>query len=94
MDNFIEMARSHRQRYLPSLCKRLEQAGALEAHLASVAQMAEEELLELVTERGMRQEEALQMVLPKYILIPPEEAKPEPLANSEADIPMTGGTIG
>ena len=93
MDNFVEMARSHRKRYLPSLCRRLEQAGAFEGHLASVAQMAEEELLQLVTEAGMRQEEARQVVLPKYILIPPEVARPEPLASSEEDTPTIEETI-
>ncbi len=93
MDNFVEMARSHRKRYLPNLYRRLEQAKALEQHLASVAQMAQEELLELVTEAGMRQEEALQIVLPKYILIPPEEAQPEPLESFEGGTQTIGETI-
>ena len=93
MDNFVEMARSHRKKYLPSLYSRLELARALEEHLVSVAQMAEEELLQLVSEQGMRHEEALQIVLPKYILIPPEEANPEPLASSEEGTPTIGGTI-
>jgi hypothetical protein len=94
MDNFVEMARSHRKRYLPSLYNRLERAGALEEHLVSVAQMAEEELLQLVSDQGMRQSEALQIVLPKYILIPPQEANPEPLASSEEGTQTTGETIG
>lgn len=93
MDNFVEMARSHRKSHLPSLYGRLQRAGALEEHLLSVAQMAEEELLELVSEQGMRQEEALQIVLPKYILIPPEEANPEPLASSEEGTQTTEETI-
>ena len=72
MDNFIEMARSHRKKYLPKLYNKLEQEGRLEEHLASVARMAEEELLELVSDQGMRQSEAMEVVLPKYILISPE----------------------
>lgn len=72
MDNFIEMARSHRKKYLPTLYNNLEQQGRLEEHLAGVARMAEEELLELVSDQGMRQSEAMEVVLPKYILISPE----------------------
>lgn len=79
MDNFIEMARNHRKKYLPRLYNRLEQKGRLEEHLASVARMAEEELLELVSDQGMRQIEAMEIVLPKYILISPEERQPEGL---------------
>ena len=77
MDNFVEMARSHRKRYLPNLYSRLEQEGKLEEHLESVARMAEEELLELVSDRGMRHNEAMELVLPKYILISPEEVQPD-----------------
>jgi hypothetical protein len=72
MDNFIEMARSHRKKYLPKLYRKLEQEGRLEEHLAGVARMAEEELLELVSDQGMRQSEAMEVVLTKYILISPE----------------------
>ena len=75
MDNFVEMARSHRKRYLPTLYRRLEKEGKLEEHLETVARMAEEELLLLVSDQGMRHEEALELVLPKYILIGPEEAQ-------------------
>ncbi len=79
MDNFIEMARSHRKEYLPKLYSRLAQEGKLEEHLEKVAKMAEEELVELVSEAGMRQGEAMEIVLPKYILVSPEEVKPEAL---------------
>ncbi len=75
MDNFVEMARGHRMRYLPTLYRRLEREGKLEEHLVSVARMAEEELLSLVSDQGMRHNEALEIVLPKYILIGPEEAQ-------------------
>jgi hypothetical protein len=77
MDNFVEMARGHRRRYLPTLYSRLEKEGKLEEHLATVARMAEEELLLLVSDQGMRHQEALELVLPKYILISPEEAPPD-----------------
>jgi hypothetical protein len=77
MDNFVEMARGHRKRYLPTLYGRLEKEGKLEEHLATVARMAEEELLLLVSDQGMRHQEALELVLPKYILISPEEAPPD-----------------
>ena len=73
MDNFVEMARSHRKRYLPTLYNRLEKEGKLEEHLGTVARMAAEELLLLVSDQGMRHEEALEIVLTKYILISPEE---------------------
>ena len=76
MDNFVEMARSHRKKYLPKLYSRLDQEGKLEEHLQSVARMAEEELLELVSDQGMRHSEAMELVLPKYILISPEEVPP------------------
>ena len=79
MDNFIEMARSHRKKYLPKLYSRLEQEGKLEEHLVSIARMAEEELLELVSDQGMRQGEAMEIVISKYILISPEEIEPVPL---------------
>jgi hypothetical protein len=92
MDNFVEMARSHRKRYLPRLYSRLEKAGALEEHLKSVAQMAEEELILLVSDQGMRYEEALEIVLPKYILISPEGAQPDLLGNSEEGTQTIGGT--
>jgi hypothetical protein len=92
MDNFVEMARSHRKRYLPRLYSRLEKAGALGEHLKSVAQMAEEELLLLVSDQGMRHEEALEIVLSKYILISPEGAQPDPLGSSEEGIQTIGGT--
>jgi hypothetical protein len=77
MDNFVEMARGHLKRYLPRLYRRLEKEGTLEEHLETVARMAEEELLLLVTDQGMRHQEALELVLPKYILISPEEAQPD-----------------
>jgi hypothetical protein len=73
MDNFVEMARSHRKRYFPKLYRRLEREGKLEGHLETMAHMAEEELLLLVSDQGMRHEEALELVLPKYILIGPQE---------------------
>jgi hypothetical protein len=77
MDNFVEMARSHRKRYFPKLYRRLEREGKLEEHLETMARMAEEELLLLVSDQGMRHEEALDLVLPKYILIGPQEGKPD-----------------
>ena len=77
VDNFVEMARAHRRRYLPMLYTRLEREGKLEEHLATVARMAEEELLLLVSDQGMRHNEALEIVLPKYILISPEEEEPD-----------------
>ena len=81
MDNFVEMARGHRKRYLPMLYNRLEREGKLEDHLVSVARMAEEELLTLVSDQGMRHNEALEIVLPKYILISPEEERPDLLGS-------------
>ena len=77
MDNFVEMARGHRKKYLPMLYGRLEKEGKLEEHLETVARMAEEELLLLVSDQGMRHQEALELVLPKYILISLEEAQPD-----------------
>jgi hypothetical protein len=41
----------------------------------------------------MRHDEALEIVLPKYILIPPEEASSEHLASSEGGTPTIGETI-
>jgi hypothetical protein len=79
MDNFVEMARSHRKKYLPKLYSMLQREGKLEEHLVSVAKMAEEELLEMVSDQGMRQGEAMELVLSKYILISPEGAQPAPL---------------
>ena len=79
MDNFIEMARSHRKKYLPKLYRRLKEEGRLEEHLASVAEMAEEEVLALTSEQGMNLYEAMEIVLPKYILISPEVTKNEGL---------------
>jgi hypothetical protein len=40
----------------------------------------------------MRYEEALEIVLPKYILISPEGAQPDLLGNSEEGTQTIGGT--
>ena len=65
------------ERALREFFRWLEKEGKLEEHLVTVARMAEEELLLLVSDQGMRHQEALELVLPKYILISPEEAPPD-----------------
>ena len=79
VETFIEMARRHLQKHLSTLYERLQREGQLEEHLARAARMAEEELLGLVSDEGMRMEEAMEIVLPKYILIDPESAQATPL---------------
>jgi hypothetical protein len=81
MDTLRKIARSHLERHLASLYQRLQKEGKLEEHLTGMATIAEEELLILVSDQGMRLDEAMEIVLPKYILVPPEEAKPDPLGN-------------
>ncbi len=71
MNYLSEMARTHWARFLPKMYARMQEEGTLEQELTKAGETALQELLDL-EERGLRRNEANEIVLPKYILLPPE----------------------
>jgi hypothetical protein len=78
MNHWSKMAKVHWKKYLPRKYKLLEEQGTLEQELTKAGEQAEEMLANLVSDGGMRPNEAQEIVLPQFILLPPESDHPEP----------------
>lgn len=70
-------ALNHWREWLPAMYADLERNNQLVSTAAANAEMAAREILELMA-AGARLDEAEEIVLPKYILLPPEERPEEP----------------
>ena len=68
---FKKMAQNHWKKYLPALTAALMKKGTFEKETEQAAQMASEELANLVN-RGAQHQAAREIVLKEYILLPPE----------------------
>jgi hypothetical protein len=66
------MAEMHWRKYLPKKYKALQEAGTLEQELMKASLQTEDMLVDLGAEGGMRLNEAKEIVLPQFILLPPE----------------------
>ena len=71
MGVFQRMAQNHWKKYLPNLTAALMKEGTFDQETEAAAQMAKEELANLVN-RGAQMEAAKEIVLKEYILLPPE----------------------
>ena len=87
LNQWAQMAESHWEKFLPKMYRDLEQKGTLEQELIKAGQQTEEMLVNLVSDGGLRHNEALEIVLPQFILLTPESERREP---SETDTPTTG----
>ena len=88
LNQWAQMAESHWKKFLPKMYRDLEQKGTLEQELIKAGQQTEEMLVNLVSDGGLRHNEALEIVLPQFILLTPESERREP---SGTDTPTTGG---
>jgi hypothetical protein len=75
MNYWSKMAKSHWEKFLPRMYKKYQEQGTLDQELRKAGQRAEEMLGELI-ESGLRRNEALEIVLPQVILLPPESDLP------------------
>lgn len=84
------LARKHWAQWLPEKTRELEAQGIFSAETQKAAVQAQAEISELM-QSGYQEHEAREVVLPQYILLPPEddaavdEAEREELAELEAD---------
>jgi hypothetical protein len=80
-DILIGQAEEHWKRYLPSMYKKLKEAGTLEAEAMNAGIRAADMIEELIA-GGLYPFEAREIVLPQYIFLTPETEK-ENCANGE-----------
>lgn len=71
-DILAGQAEEHWKRYLPQMYKKLKEAGKLEEEAEKAGTRAAE-MIQKLTESGLYPFEAREIVLPQYILLPPEE---------------------
>jgi len=74
MGMYGDMARRHWKTFLPSYYAKLVAEGRLEMELAAAEAKTCGELVMLISEQGMRADEAREFVLPHHILLEPEAA--------------------
>ncbi|NLG17613.1 MAG: TnpV protein [Fibrobacter sp.] len=72
LNHWSKMAKSHWKEHLPGYYQKLQKEGTLEQKLQEAGEKAKEMLAELM-EQGMRRNEALEIVLPQFILLTPEK---------------------
>jgi hypothetical protein len=89
-NHWARMAELHWKKFLPKMYRKLQEAGTLEQELIKAGNQASEAIAALGSDGGLRREEAVEIVLPQYILLPPESPDQEP---SETDTRTTGETI-
>jgi hypothetical protein len=70
-DILAGQAEEHWKRYLPSMYKKLKEAGTLEAEAMNAGNRAADMIEELIA-GGLYPFEAREIVLPQYILLTPE----------------------
>jgi len=71
---YLDMAREHWAQYRPKMCAELKKAGKLEEELKRAATKASDLVNDLVDTMNLN--EAEEIVLPRYILLPAEEDVP------------------
>lgn len=71
------LARKHWTQYLPEKVRALKAEGKLDEALQGAASLAQAEIEHLMQARHYQEHEAKEVVLPKFILLPPEEAEPD-----------------
>lgn len=71
---FEHMAKKHWRKYLPEKTRQLEAEGMFDEATKEAGEQACRELANLV-HRGMNLESAKEIVLPEYILLPPENTR-------------------
>jgi hypothetical protein len=70
-------ARKHWEEWLPEKVKELKAEGNLDQALQGAANLAQAEIEHLMKHRHYSVEEAREVALPKFILLPPEEQEPD-----------------
>lgn len=73
LSHWAKMARAHWEKYLPKRYQKLKEQGILEQELEKAAESAKDMMGDLA-EQGLRRNEVLEIVLPQFILLPPEKA--------------------
>ncbi len=68
---FQRMAKRHWEKYLPALTEELKRKGIFQKRVHSAAKRAARELAHMVQD-GAQLEAAKELVLERYILLPPE----------------------
>ena len=85
------LARKHWAEWLPQKVKELKAEGKLNEALQGAANLAQTEIEHLMSKRHYSEQEAREVALPKFILLPPEpgavedDAEAEELAQMESD---------
>lgn len=68
---WAQMARAHWEQYLPKRYQELKEQGILQQELEKAAESVKDMMGDLA-EQGLRRNEVLEIVLPQFILLPPE----------------------
>ena len=77
VQNLKMLAREHWNKWLPEKVSRLKAEGSLDQELLAAANLAQEEI-ETLMKKGYSVDEAKEVALPRFILLPPE--------NEESDL--------
>ena len=72
LNHWSKMAKAHWKEHFPGYYQKLQKEGTLEQKLQEAGEKAKEMLADLM-EQGMRRNEALETVLPQFILLTPEK---------------------
>ena len=85
-DILAGQAEDHWKRYLPSMYKKLKESGTFEAEAKSAGIRAANMIEELIAS-GLYPFEAREIVLPQYILLPPETENEKSFDAIDDDFP-------
>jgi chromosome segregation ATPase len=72
LDHWAQMANKHWREFLPAYYQSLTEQGILSQELQKAGEGARGAIADLM-ESGLRYNEALEIALPQYILLPPEK---------------------
>ena len=87
-DILAGQAEEHWKRYLPQMYKKLKEAGTLETEAMNAGIRAADMIEELIA-GGLYPFEAREIVLPQYILLPPEAENEKDFESMQDDFPKS-----